>query len=530
MIFARGIDDRELNTETDAAKSISVNLNWGNISSFNCGMYFRCLKCFIGVRPNSIEDVNLLLKDLSDDLAQRMLRKSNQLQTLKAKKITLKVMRKLYEGEPSKYLGHGDCETFSKSVNTKLISLSEEIHLLSMKLMKDTKVNYIDLRGISISLDKLEFVKNGVNPVLDLFSKNGVKRKKTEDDDDVVIIDDKITHSKNGFTTSHNNIDLDALKRLPPYLRKEQMALYNIPAEEVIVISDDEENQIKPVRLFEEFMEASQIDPEFLQAIPTQDREEILKEIEAKNEARRIAKGKFPATESPPRKDQQEARVTITESQVDEGFLNEIPTQFRNEILDHLKKESHRVEHSKNNGRETIYHPIPLLVSPHKELSTQDVNPTSYSQIDKKEFEKLPAKLQQEYKVLLKMAEKDNLRNKKKLLEKEPDFFVQEINPQPTLANLTNIDDIEIIIKAWIQTCSNSAPKRDDVEMLKSYFKNLLHSRIDQTQDLILLIKYHYSKAGYVVQKDAWDKALSEVFMIVNDFFIQSSGSQCQIL
>lgn len=27
--FARGIDDRELNTETDVAKSISVNLNWG---------------------------------------------------------------------------------------------------------------------------------------------------------------------------------------------------------------------------------------------------------------------------------------------------------------------------------------------------------------------------------------------------------------------------------------------------------------------------------------------------------------------
>ena len=145
--YSRGIDSRELKV-TSERKSVSVDINYG-------------------IRFTDISEAQALIKDLADELAKRA--KEAEVAggnvTLK-----LKIRKADVPRETWKYLGHGVCDSVSRS--TLLLQPTQEakeICQFSLKLLKQVKVVASDIRGMGLQLSKLvttptESVKNAGGP------------------------------------------------------------------------------------------------------------------------------------------------------------------------------------------------------------------------------------------------------------------------------------------------------------------------------------------------------------------------------
>ncbi|KAJ3107509.1 deoxycytidyl transferase [Physocladia obscura] len=131
--FCRGIDKRPL--ENKARQSIGAEVNWG-------------------VRFQSITEVHAFLSELSQEVHTRLNKTG-----LVGNHVTLKVKKKLYDGEPAKFLGCGECVDLSKSktidgaanVGIDLDVLVREV----LMLYRDISVAPEDLRGVGIHIGKL---------------------------------------------------------------------------------------------------------------------------------------------------------------------------------------------------------------------------------------------------------------------------------------------------------------------------------------------------------------------------------------
>ncbi|KAI8621347.1 hypothetical protein BC830DRAFT_1094670 [Chytriomyces sp. MP71] len=128
--FCRGVDTRSL--ENKPRQSVGAEVNWG-------------------VRFQTLQEAHTFLRELAGEVASRLDKSGMQ-----GRHVTLKVKKKLYEGEPYKLLGCGPCQDLSKSKTLEsAVSSVEAILQEVMPLFRDLGVAPGDLRGVGIHLSKL---------------------------------------------------------------------------------------------------------------------------------------------------------------------------------------------------------------------------------------------------------------------------------------------------------------------------------------------------------------------------------------
>lgn len=158
--FASGIDTQPLTFEFER-KTITVEVGWG-------------------VRFNTIEQVNVFLLDLCKELTSRISAASRL-----ASNFSLKIKRKSDDApmEPEKFLGHGMCDSFSKSANLSLPTADAEvIHNTVFEIFKTMGIPPQLVRAVGIAASKLSLTKEGQThqtSLVDLWSKSSqIERKK----------------------------------------------------------------------------------------------------------------------------------------------------------------------------------------------------------------------------------------------------------------------------------------------------------------------------------------------------------------
>jgi DNA repair protein REV1 len=124
--YCRGIDNREL--ENKGRQSLGVDINWG-------------------VRFQNQNQVSAFFRKMTEHVCERL-----KTAKLKASHITVKAKKRLYQGEPSKFLGCGHCESLSKSSSMPFTDHSDSIYKIGYPLLCKLSVDPIDLRGIGLSV------------------------------------------------------------------------------------------------------------------------------------------------------------------------------------------------------------------------------------------------------------------------------------------------------------------------------------------------------------------------------------------
>lgn len=133
--FCWGLDDRVL--ENKPRQSVGADINWG-------------------IRFTTAEQVDAFLRDFSEEVYARLDRSGNI-----AKQVTVDVKKKLYEGEPGKFLGCGHCLDLSKSmIPGRAIASAEALYKCVSTLYKEINLQPLDVRGIGIHLRKLQQSSN----------------------------------------------------------------------------------------------------------------------------------------------------------------------------------------------------------------------------------------------------------------------------------------------------------------------------------------------------------------------------------
>jgi len=144
--YAQGIDNRD-GFEEEPRKSIAVEIGWG-------------------VRFHHEHQVSKFFRDLSQELSERTVKLG-----IKGRMLTVKIKSKHPEAadKPSKYLGHGWCENFSKSVTlSQEINDGDSIYSNGWSLFKRMGITPEKVRSVGLQLSKLNN-----SEVISRASKNG---------------------------------------------------------------------------------------------------------------------------------------------------------------------------------------------------------------------------------------------------------------------------------------------------------------------------------------------------------------------
>ena len=130
--YCRGIDSRELKLSSER-KSISVDVNYG-------------------IRFSEFSEAEKFIRDLTVEVEKRAANCGVQ-----AGSITLKMMIRRAEApvNPRKYLGHGPCDSLSRSITLLVPTRSaEEIYRKCIHMLKQVNPVVSDIRGLGIQLTK----------------------------------------------------------------------------------------------------------------------------------------------------------------------------------------------------------------------------------------------------------------------------------------------------------------------------------------------------------------------------------------
>lgn len=129
--FCHGRDDRSL--ENKVRQTLGAEINWG-------------------IRFTTPAEIDTFLRRFCDEVYTR-LHSSRWM----AKHITVTAKKKLYEGEPGKFLGCGHCQDYSRSVQLQqYLRDVDELYKHVVGLFKEMALVPTDVRGVGIHLKKLQ--------------------------------------------------------------------------------------------------------------------------------------------------------------------------------------------------------------------------------------------------------------------------------------------------------------------------------------------------------------------------------------
>jgi len=128
--YSRGQDDRIL--ENKERQSVGAEINWG-------------------IRFQNANQVETFMREFSEEVFNRLVKVG-----LSSSHVTVNVKKKLYQGEPPKFLGCGRCEDFSKSiVLPSPVDSPAVLFRHAQSLLLKIAIKPDDIRGIGIHLKKL---------------------------------------------------------------------------------------------------------------------------------------------------------------------------------------------------------------------------------------------------------------------------------------------------------------------------------------------------------------------------------------
>ena len=140
--YSRGIDRTEVG-EKVVRKSVSAEVNWG-------------------IRFISQPEAEEFVRNLCGELQRRLVE-----QKVKGRQLTMKIMKKATDAplDPPKHLGHGECDTYNKSVVLGVATNSADVTgREAVSILRSYGFSPGELRGLGIQMTKLEPLK--VNDVL----------------------------------------------------------------------------------------------------------------------------------------------------------------------------------------------------------------------------------------------------------------------------------------------------------------------------------------------------------------------------
>ncbi|KAI3986971.1 hypothetical protein MKX01_039906 [Papaver californicum] len=131
--YCRGIDNRAVRLLQET-KSVGADVNWG-------------------VRFNDTKDSRNFLLNLCNEVSLRL-----QGCGLQGRTITLKVKKRRKDaGEPTKYMGCGDCENLSHSMTVPVATDDTEVlQRISKQLFGSFHIDVKEIRGVGLHVSKLE--------------------------------------------------------------------------------------------------------------------------------------------------------------------------------------------------------------------------------------------------------------------------------------------------------------------------------------------------------------------------------------
>jgi len=195
--YAHGIDYRTLNLVPER-KSIGVDINYG-------------------IRFKDESDAKVVLNNIITELTKRM-SESNVI----GMKMNMKVKIRVYDGEPSKYLGHGHC--FERSKSKFLFEATRDakpLYDLALELYRSFEEPHSEYRGINITMTGLQSTRKQQKDYKKRVSKNSLSHYFNKPNEGEEIMDseisitneDEMQESSEMFDESSNSSSTSILKR-----------------------------------------------------------------------------------------------------------------------------------------------------------------------------------------------------------------------------------------------------------------------------------------------------------------------------
>lgn len=148
--YSMGQDERVLENKT--RQSVSCEINWG-------------------IRFTTQTQIDSFLLELSGEVVTRLHRAGMH----SAAHVSVTAKKKLYEGEPDKFLGCGHCDDLSRSlVPGRAVDTTEALYQHVAALYREIGVMPTDVRGIGIHLKKLKRCDDQTGRVADKVGAKGV--------------------------------------------------------------------------------------------------------------------------------------------------------------------------------------------------------------------------------------------------------------------------------------------------------------------------------------------------------------------
>ncbi|KAI9645537.1 deoxycytidyl transferase [Ciborinia camelliae] len=327
--YSRGIDKSEVGEQV-VRKSVSAEVNWG-------------------IRFISQTEAEEFVQNLCIELQRRLIE-----QRVKGRQLTMKIMRKSADAplDPPKFLGHGDCDTFNKSIVLGVATNdAETIGREAISVLRSYGFPPGELRGLGVQMTKLEPVKSMNGTLFDGSQRKinfgtSVVSKSTKQVTDDPLVDGPETPTKRRtapYVQSTKDLSEDVIDSVTP--TKPKLITKSIQVEDPIDESSPLKAKPTPVHpatfiartnavdqsarklnlTGTQFIVPSQIDPEVLKELP----QDIRSRLMAQSKSLPDSNEPTPATAT---------KESISEIMAKPNPLN-IPSQLDPEVFDALPEE-----------------------------------------------------------------------------------------------------------------------------------------------------------------------------------------------
>ncbi|MCJ1486595.1 deoxycytidyl transferase [Schaereria dolodes] len=292
--YSRGIDRTEVG-ELVVRKSVSAEVNWG-------------------IRFITQEQADEFVQSLCDELHKRLVNEK-----VKGRQLTMKIMRRAADAplDPPKHLGHGKCDTFSKSVALGVATNCKDVlGREAISVMRGWGFSPGELRGIGVQVTKLEPLKGPPEHVLESSQKRLQFRAPAS----------KSPNKK------REDVSIDDIEspRKPQVVEVHQAAL-------TTALNSPNAQSHKPLNtLGTQFVMPTQVDPEVLAELP----QDVISRMfpKSKPEAKAELQSTTPPIVSRSNSPAIPPDALPSHSQLDQETLNALPADVRAEILSFYHK------------------------------------------------------------------------------------------------------------------------------------------------------------------------------------------------
>lgn len=462
--YSRGIDDREL--ENKGRQSLGVDINWG-------------------VRFQNQTQVSDFFKKITEYVCDRL-----QVSKLKASHITVKAKRRLYKGEPGKFLGCGHCENLSKSTSMPSTDNSDSLFKIGYPLFCRLSVEPADLRGIGLSV---KIFDHRDSP------------KKTGDRQETILkflSPVKAIHTKKSDRQSSNNLDQvdpDVFDQLPMDIQEE--------------IRNSNRFSISNSNAFEARHNAQdQYNKHDLFATP-QVKSKRQKNRKLGSSSKQMLDSISPELTSNPGRFQMSDMLTLP-SEYDPLVFKELPSSIQREL-----RQAHETTRLKSK----------------KELDINNLMPSS-SQLDRTVLDQLPDSIKKEVLDSKYKKRRDSI-FVQKLRGAQGSIYMRNISaidnlqvsdtPYPSLAGETDPFAIYQLLNEWI-TSTPDAPQEEGVSELKNYLRDLAAvGDLVRIRNLLLYLERRLSSVE--PHNPSWSSAYFQIYKYITQVILDKFGARLEM-